>query len=1438
MHQAQLCSAAALSHTGGYPGAEPSALSVGSGVRGYLGAGKKSVVMSILIKEAIGFLLASILVAPATLLASTLTISGQTRPINVYNSSGYACFNPVASGGAGSYVWDLPANPGGCFTIDSASGAVRPTAALAVGDHPVTVRVTDAAGAAVTLDAVIPVVDTGTVVISTDTIFDNYAGSNWFCTVGILASGFSNTNTGTSWTITDPTGYFGIAAGYNYLSLKKGTPPAGDYPITMSLVQNGNSLGPFLFTIHVLPAQRITSIAFAQNTVSTSQAAGVVVGSASTAVWESGYQWSIPASGSDGGTFTISDASKGVVTLARAPALGDRGVTIQVQDGLNTYSQTVTVHVVEGTVLPPSNLTLAVPTNLDNFTSSGTLGAPTVTGITGTPSWSVTGDGVGYRYAIDPATGTITIVGCLSYNPTIDGVDYSDVLKVTCTDGINTCTNSFRVPVAACVGPVLNVGPGQQFAHLNDAIQYIWNNCWIKSSSQWRNYAGVTFNVYPSDDPGYYLNDGQVGPVCGRFRGPVTIQGAPGQRFPRFHGGGIYYQKGFFMGYDYDIFIKNVEIYGVTNGANISSSCNLAAVVKESGCHTGNVILDNFYIHDCQDGIARGTTGCKWFVTNGRISHCGVGEPGQTHNIYVQGDLGYFKNVLTDQSSVGHTFKTRCNRTVIDNCRIYDGEHGHGSINIDFCEGGIDTLVNTIVQKGPNWQNAYSVHFASRDSHAGWPWHQLTASNCLFVADVWDPAQVWTLMNRSLPGTADGTPASASLADNRFFGYRPTNYAALSADSLTGAVGTNTVTNSTALLAQPPLDWSFPGPGPDPTIDSPPGPFLAPYGVYGGAQITIPVNEIRIDVNSPVGTSVVHPTWLPGNTGATSPTWSLRKNPGNRYAIDPTTGAINTTAPLLPGMVDVLEINVAQAGIQFRQVFGGQTYYDHPSDGSFIHSIYVVVSGNQLPTYTITASATAGGTISPSGTTLVTQGYSQTYAITANMGYSIADVTVDGASVGIVSSYTFSDVQANHTIAVAFAASYTITTSVGTGGTISPSGTVLVVPGGSQTFTITPGTGYVIGNVTVDGTSIGAVSTYTFNNVAANHTIAALFNSLQTTIAVFKAGPTITTGGMLDPTFGGVTGASVVQLAVDDTGIIANTAAKYTVFGSDAAESATSFSYYLYKFDLSSIPAGSMVSKAQLRLYETAGNGTPRLARIVTHDWTQATATLAGPNKPASPSLTWGPGSNAMFSLADIGTLANFESCPTGAAYAVKDVTSDVQAFVGGTVPNYGWAVAQGNRGFIFSEAGAPAYDPGQRPALFVSYVGAYTITASAGPGGTVSPSGAVRITAGNSQAFTVSADSGHVISDVVVDGFSVGAVNTYTFAGVSSDHTIIATFKARPAGDINGDGQVDVVDLLHFVDAFGSVAGDGYYDPACDFNGDGSVDVIDLLTMVENFGT
>jgi PKD repeat protein len=68
-------------------------------------------------------------------------------------------------------------------------------------------------------------------------------------------------------------------------------------------------------------------------------------------------------------------------------------------------------------------------------------------------------------------------------------------------------------------------------------------------------------------------------------------------------------------------------------------------------------------------------------------------------------------------------------------------------------------------------------------------------------------------------------------------------------------------------------------------------------------------------------------------------------------------------------------------------------------------------------------------------------------------------------------------------------------------------------------------------------------------------------------------------------------------------------------------------------------------------------------------------------------------------------------------------------------------------------------------------------ITASAGPGGTISPSGTVSVPAGTNRTFIITSDTGYKILDVKVDGMSVGAVTNHTFTNVQSNHTIAATF-------------------------------------------------------------
>lgn len=81
-----------------------------------------------------------------------------------------------------------------------------------------------------------------------------------------------------------------------------------------------------------------------------------------------------------------------------------------------------------------------------------------------------------------------------------------------------------------------------------------------------------------------------------------------------------------------------------------------------------------------------------------------------------------------------------------------------------------------------------------------------------------------------------------------------------------------------------------------------------------------------------------------------------------------------------------------------------------------------------------------------------------------------------------------------------------------------------------------------------------------------------------------------------------------------------------------------------------------------------------------------------------------------------------------------------------------------------------------------------HTITATAGEGGTIDPSGTVNVADGKSRTFTITPDAGRFISDVKVDGNSVGTPTTYTFSKVTADHTIEVTF----GGSGNAEQLID----------------------------------------------
>ncbi len=299
-------------------------------------------------------------------------------------------------------------------------------------------------------------------------------------------------------------------------------------------------------------------------------------------------------------------------------------------------------------------------------------------------------------------------------------------------------------------------------------------------------------------------------------------------------------------------------------------------------------------------------------------------------------------------------------------------------------------------------------------------------------------------------------------------------------------------------------------------------------------------------------------------------------------------------------------------------------------------------------TFNVTVNAGAHGDITP-GSGSFAYGATPTYTITPAAGYSIADVTVDGESVGAVSTYTFPALTADHTIAATFAAlQYTISATAGNGGTITPAGNTTVTHNGTQTYTISANAGHHVSNVFVDGVSVGAVTSYTFNNVTADHIIYAAFESNTYTVTVNQPA-----NGYITP------GTTTVQPGATPAFVI-----------------------------------------------------TPNVGYTVT------AITVNGTNVIAS-------------------------------ATNVNGVYT-----------------------YIF-----PAVNANQTLTATMT-AKTYTINATAGAGGSITPSGSTTVNYGTNRSYAITPANGYVVDNVVVDGISMGAVTSYVFTNVTANHTINATFR------------------------------------------------------------
>ena len=191
----------------------------------------------------------------------------------------------------------------------------------------------------------------------------------------------------------------------------------------------------------------------------------------------------------------------------------------------------------------------------------------------------------------------------------------------------------------------------------------------------------------------------------------------------------------------------------------------------------------------------------------------------------------------------------------------------------------------------------------------------------------------------------------------------------------------------------------------------------------------------------------------------------------------------------VPGK-DLLTFEGLAVGLGDFTANGTNYTYTLQNDSGATSTLVTAVSGNGEPVNINGQALSTGGSatvaIPNSGTTdIVVRIGAKTYTLTilrnsgtgGNEGNSGTGGNEGGSGSGGGSGYSY----------------YTIKATAGAGGSISPSGNVSVREGRDQTFTITPDKGYAVANVKIDGKSIGAAKSYTFENVSRTHTIEVIF---------------------------------------------------------------------------------------------------------------------------------------------------------------------------------------------------------------------------------------------------------------------------------------------------------------------------------------------------------
>ena len=381
-----------------------------------------------------------------------------------------------------------------------------------------------------------------------------------------------------------------------------------------------------------------------------------------------------------------------------------------------------------------------------------------------------------------------------------------------------------------------------------------------------------------------------------------------------------------------------------------------------------------------------------------------------------------------------------------------------------------------------------------------------------------------------------------------------------------------------------------------------------------------------------------------------------------------------------------------------------------------------------VESYDITATAGEGGTITAEGLAdgkvSVTEGESATFTITANDGYEVSDVKVDGTSVGKRTSYTFENVTAAHTIEATFAfANYTAAnpfefpTTKGTTKTLEAEHATTITEACGATewrcevnSEAWASNGKYINSLNKTSTGADSVA-YAYNApVAGTYKVTVTYRSGSDTnkLAWSEQDGKITAGQVATPNS---KVNNVLQAKTVEFNMVVTTAGAGTlVFTAPDGDSPQTD-----KFDIELV---KLADEADLTELQTAIANAEAILNAADKDKYSAAA------------------------LVELQELVN-----AGKQLTTASSQADVDA------------------------------KKAEITAKIADIQTQFTITATAGNGGKIAPTGATNVYKGTSKAFTITPNDGYHVDSLTVDGTAVDVVTEYTFSDVTANHTIAVTF-------------------------------------------------------------